>query len=87
MLSIKSIAGKLGFSAGVVEQSTIVVADKVSKAVKSTTKTVANYDYKGVSKEFKSGRISGKEYVKSHCNNNAQALLEGGNVEVKLITL
>jgi len=70
---LSSIANKLGFGTGVVEQVSIVAADKVSKAVKAGCSKVKSVEYsnkaKEVSKEFNKGRINGKNYIK---NNNTQ---------------
>lgn len=93
MLSIKSIASKLGFGEGVVEQASIVAGRAVKGAATRTYNGVSSYEYSNKYSEFKqefaNGRQSGKEAVNTKLNNklNKAELQQLGNSHIQLITL
>ena len=92
MLSIKSIASKLGFGTGVVEQASIVAGSSIKEVASKTYNGVSSHNYRADLKEFNqafsNGRQDGKEFVNSRKVITKEELKELVNrPEVNLITL
>jgi len=90
MLSIKSIASKLGFGTGVAEQVAVVTAKSIKDVASKTYKEVSSHeyskDYKEFKQEFNNGRVSGKEFVDNKLSHSEKLELIV-NEKVELITL